>query len=347
MTKLIAIDFFCGAGGATCGFRQAGIEVLKGIDLDITAKETYEKNNSGSKFLVADITKVSANDVMLGINRKGKKLVFIGCAPCQPFSYLGKNRANDSRKPLIIHFGDLIKQILPDYIFAENVPGFAQHNNRYFKKFLKGLSELGYHYEWKILNAKDYGVPQNRKRFVLIASKSVLPKGRLIPEATHGLGKENFVSVRDAIFGYPRLKAGQKDARTPNHYARELSIKNISRLKCIPADGGSRKQLPPHLVLTCHKRHGGHSDAYGRMKWDTPSPTLTCKCTSISNGRFAHPKQHRGISAREAAALQTFADNYIFYGTPTYVSRHIGNAVPVLFARRIAENLIKYEDCDI
>lgn len=343
MARIVAVDFFCGAGGATRGFRQAGIEVIKGIDIDATAKDTYEKNNPGSVFLEANVAKISVKKIMDDIDRKDKRLIFIGCAPCQPFSGLGRDKKRDLRKPLIVYFGDLITQALPEYVFVENVPGFAKSGNRYFKKFLRMLTRAGYFYEWRILNAKDYGIPQNRKRFVLIGSRFASPNGKFIREPGYGPGKKQYKTVRDAIARYPPIKAGQRHKEISNHVAKMLSDTNLMRMKNIPHNGGSRKQLPQHLVLECHKKHRGHSDVYGRMKWNTPSPTLTCRCTSITNGRFGHPTQNRGISAREAAALQTFPDNYTFYGNLAGIAKHIGNAVPVLFARRMAEGILKYD----
>jgi len=169
----------------------------------------------------------------------------------------------------------------------------------------------------------------------------------LFSTSSHGKGILKLVTVKDTIAKYPRISAGNVESTIalPNHLARNVSELNILRLKNTPHSGGSRTDWPSHLWLKCHKGDNvGHSDVYGRMNWDKPSPTLTCKCNSISNGRFGHPEQDRAISLREAAALQTFDDNFIFYGTQCDIAKHIGNAVPPLLAQVFAETIKKHLD---
>jgi DNA (cytosine-5)-methyltransferase 1 len=344
MTDIIAVDFFCGAGGTTKGVSNAGIKVVKGIDIDASAKETYEKNNPGSTYVTRDIRKITAKEVMDGIDRANKKLLFVGCAPCQPFSAIHKKTKigitkvkYDKRKSLILAFAKLVEQIKPDYIFIENVPGFGDKTNPYFKEFLKRLGNAKYSVDYSIINAKDYGVPQNRRRFLLLGSLSGEIK---IPEGKYGASKKPYKTVREAIFDFPSISAGKKHPAMPNHGARKLSQKNLERIKHVRSDGGSRLDFPTSLVLDCHKNHTGHNDVYGRMAWDKPAPTLTCKCTSITNGRFGHPTQNRGVSIREAAALQTFPNDYIFYANQTTATKHVGNAVPVLLAEVIGSMFV-------
>jgi len=331
MKQVVAADFFCGAGGLTSGLRNAGIEVVKGIDVDPSVKESYEKNNPGSIFLHYDIRKLSADEVMEGINRKGKFLLLAGCAPCQPFTHFKKKAKFDRRKSLMLHFARLIEKIKPELVLAENVPGFMKNPNRYRKEFLRILDKNGYEYVESIINAADYGVPQRRERYLIMASRI----GKVyLPQATHGEGRKPYVTVRKAIAKYPPLLAGQKSKLVPNHSCPTLSPTNLQRIKSIPKNGGTRQSLPKKLKLRCHEDHRGHTDVYGRMSWDDLAPTLTCRCISLSNGRFGHPTQNRAISVREAAALQTFSDDYIFYGMQTKAAMHVGNAVPVLLGEK-------------
>ena len=187
------------------------------------------------------------------------------------------------------------------------------------------------------MNAKNYGVPQNRRRFVLIASRLFEPQ---IPDETHGEGLFPYVTVFDAIHRFPPLVAGEINEDIPNHRAAGLSELNLQRIQHTPHDGGGRLDWPEELWLNCHENFTGHSDVYGRMYWNRVAPTLTVKCFSISNGRFAHPEQDRAISLREAAAIQTFPDDYVFEGSLQEIGKQIGNAVPVLLANVLGEYIL-------
>jgi len=337
---IIAVDLFCSVGGLTRGLLDAGIKVKKGYDIDKKAKETYERNNKGATFIGKDICDLSTIELIEGLDLKNNFFLLAGCAPCQPFSTINNNSdSKDERRNLILKFAKLIKETKPDFVFMENVPGLAgQKGEHIFKEFLQVLDKEEFEYDYDVLNVKDFGVPQNRKRLVLIASKL----GPInLPIKTHGLGKKPYLTVRDVISKYPSLLAGEKHKRIPNHECRSLSNTNKERIRYISKDGGSRTDLPNRLILKCHKNHQGHKDVYGRMRWEDVSPTLTCKCISISNGRFAHPEQDRGISIREAATIQTFPEKYIFYGNITNATKWVGNAVPVKFARVFGEHFIK------
>ena len=341
---IVAIDLFCGAGGLTRGLLDAGIKVKKGYDIDSKLKKTYEKNNGIAKFYSKDISKVTGSELLEGIDKKNNYFLLAGCAPCQPFSRINKKNFNtDGRKFLLMQFGRLIKETKPDYIFLENVPGLKTGKGKYiFEQFINILEKYNYNYNSKVLNVKNYGVPQSRSRLILLASRH---NSVQIPEPTHGnknSGKKPYITVKNIISKYPIIRAGTKHKQIPNHHTRNLMPINKKRMKCIQKDGGSRLNLPKELWLECHKKHNGHTDVYGRMRWNAVAPTLTCKCTSISNGRFGHPTQLRGISVREAAALQTFKDNYIFYGSLTETTKAVGNAVPVKFSKVFGNYFIEH-----
>lgn len=333
------IELMCGIGGASRGFLDAGIKIVKGIDIDGSCKKTYEENNKPAQFVECDILKLTSKELLSGIELKNNdKLVFIACASCQPFSRAGIKDHGDSRTKLILAINDFIYDIMPEFVFVENVPGFQLFYPEIYEKFLRPYLELKYHFDYDMVNLKEYGVPQNRRRYLFIASKRFEIS---CPERTHGKEHLPHVTVRDAIAKYPPLKAGQEDGNVPNHVCYNASEITLKRLKYTPKDGGSRSAWPEHLKLECHKRSTGHSDVYGRMRWDEPGPTLTCRCINVSNGRFAHPEQDRGISVREALALQTFKDNFACYEPKSLAARHIGNAVPPLVAFRFAQRMIE------
>ena len=329
---IIAIDICCGAGGLTKGLSKSGINVIKGVDTDNSASDTYEKNNTGSIFINCDITKISIKKIISSIDRTKNQLMLAGGIPCQPFSAHNKHSKYDRRKSLIQVFANFVIEVLPEYILIENVPGFKNDDNVHRKLFLKVLKNNNYYYDEGILNAADYGVPQTRKRYVLLASKLGFIK---LPDKKYGTNSKPYKTVRNSIMKYRSLKVNSTSNRVKNHDSPNLAKINILRLKYIPKNGGNRLSLPKKLQLKCHIEHNTHMDVYGRMYWDRPAPTLTCKCVSISNGRFIHPSQNRGISIREAATLQTFPTNYIFYGSKTTITKHVGNAVPVLLGKHL------------
>ena len=338
-----AIDFFCGGGGMTKGLIEAGINVIFGLDSNPLCQETYE-NNNGIPYINRDVSQVTTEELLeeFPILLDNDELLMVGCAPCQPFSVLNPNNPNEHRSVnLLNEFGRIVQGVHPAHIMVENVPGLKGRGEEVLQEFLDMLNAEGYEYDYRVINAKNYGVPQNRRRFVLIASRLFEPH---IPPATHGDELLPYVTVYDAIHEYPALRAGQSDENVPNHRAAGLSEINLQRLQATPVNGGSRTDWPAELWLNCHENFTGHTDVYGRMVWGNVAPTLTVKCFSISNGRFAHPEQNRAISLREAAALQTFPDDYIFYGNLQEIGKQIGNAVPVLLAQRIAEYILEQHE---
>jgi DNA (cytosine-5)-methyltransferase 1 len=337
---MIAVDFFCGAGGLTRGLLDAGIDVVLGIDNDESCRQTYETNNHPAVFLQADIRELAVNEVqeMIG-NVAPENLLLAACAPCQPFSQLNRGERND-RATLLGQFGRFVEALLPKQVLVENVPGLARvRGHSTHKRFRKKLESLGYRVWEDVLDAKDYGVPQTRRRFIMIALRDVLP---IRPPATHGPNLLPYETVHNAISHYPPIQAGETHPVIPNHRSAILAPINLERIRHTPHDGGDRRAWPPHLLLDCYRGYEGHTDVYGRMRWGSPAPALTCKCYSLSNGRYGHPEQDRAISLREAAKLQSFEDEYVFFtDTQGKAAQQIGNAVPVKFAKAMGEHILR------
>lgn len=349
MSKIKAIDFFCGAGGLTRGLLDAGIEVLAGVDNDERLRETYTYNNKPSRFINEDINKFINKDINkieiselrkeLGIHEKDITL-YAACTPCQPFSTLSRAKHTDKRKELLLTFAEIVEKYPPDFILVENVPGL---NNGYgieiYQEFLKVLKACEFSDPAAdLLDAKHFGVPQTRKRFILLASK----KGS-IALPTPQTDPDQLVTVRKCIENYPEIVDGEESEDYPNHVARELKPHHKRILEAVPKDGGSRRDVADTtILLKCHQeKPNAHRDVFGRMAWNKPAPTLTSRCTDVYSGRFTHPEQDRGISLREAAALQTFEDNYKFFGTSIgAIARQIGNAVPVKLAEYLGKSII-------
>ena len=336
-----AIDFFCGAGGLTRGLLDAGIKVLAGVDNDESLRKTYASNNAPSCFVNSDINDIQIRVIREVFNIQQSDItLYAACTPCQPFSTLSRLKGEDKRKNLLLTFAEIVKECPPDFILVENVPGL---NNGYgkeiYKKFLTVLTECGYSEPVAgLLDSKHFGVPQNRKRFILLASR----KGSIslpIPQTD----PNQFVTVEECIKNYPEIADGEESQDYPNHIARKLKSHHKLIVAAVPKDGGSRQDVTDtSILLKCHQeKPNAHRDVFGRMAWNKPSPTLTSRCVDIYSGRFTHPKQNRGISLREAAALQTFSDDYEFFGTSiTGIARQIGNAVPVKLAEQLGKSII-------
>lgn len=334
------IDLFCGIGGLTHGFKKAGFNVLAGYDIDETCRFAFEYNNDAS-FIKKDIKEVSAREIK-EIYTKDAIRILVGCAPCQPFSnYSHKTGRNNKKWQLLYEFGRLVKETQPDIVSMENVPGLPKFGKgQVYKDFRKVLKDNKYEISELIVNCPDYGIPQYRKRLVLLASK--LGHIELIPK-THTI--ENYVTVEDTIKNLEPLKHGEQSKIDPIHRANRLSNKNLRRIKQ-SKPGGTWRDWDEDLLLECHKKDSGKTyvSVYGRMEWNKPAPTMTTHCVGIGNGRFGHPEQDRAISLREAALFQTFPINYQFVkkGEKFIVrtlSTHIGNAVPPRLGEVIAKSI--------
>jgi DNA (cytosine-5)-methyltransferase 1 len=339
--KIAAFDFFCGCGGTSRGFRNAGIDVAFALDIDPDAKSTFIQNFPDVIFCDKNITKLTTSDLQPTIDKhKDSYKLFCGCAPCQPFTKQNtESPKRDKRKKLLSQFGIIIEEFKPDFVFVENVPGLQKvpKNKRGpFPKFKNLLERIGYHITYGVVAAQDYGAPQLRRRFVLLASKHCEIN---IPEATHGKDRDSpYKTVRDAIEDLPAIAAGEEYKRPNilNHRAADLSELNMIRIQASDHDGGGRNNWTQELWPECYTRtnengetHSGHTDCYGRLWWDRPATGLTTRCISYSNGRFGHPEQDRALSVREAARLQGFDDAFEFTGNLNSMAKQIGNAVPV------------------
>lgn len=339
-------DFFSGCGGSSKGFEQAGMEIVFALDQNADAIETFQTNFGQAQVLTRDIRDVSVDDEQFQqiiAPYRNHPTLFCGCAPCQPFSKQNQRlRTNDQRRTLLDEFLRFVRHYQPTYLFIENVPGLqkVKGENNVFGRFVSTLEELNYDSTSGIVYAQDYGVPQKRRRLILIASRL----GPIeFPAKTHGPEtNQRYSTVRQWIEHFPPLAAGQTHPTVPNHQAAGLSKRNLERIQALK-EGEGREKWPAKLRLACHSGgYKGHTDVYGRMKWDGLANCLTTRCTSLSNGRFGHPEQHRAISAREAASLQTFPDDFIFEKSLTSVAKQIGNAVPVLLAEQFGLHFVRH-----
>jgi DNA (cytosine-5)-methyltransferase 1 len=342
MRKIKVFDFFSGCGGTSQGFKQAGFDVVFGLDFDEDASESFKLNFPDAVFVKDDIRTINCDSISHLYNRETNDgyTLFSGCAPCQPYSKQNSNKKDDDpRLDLLSEFSRFVSHYLPDFVFVENVPGIQKFNKNEgtFKEFHTTLIENGYFVDFKVIPAGWFGVPQTRERLVLLASRKFEVE---LPSKTHGTKDNPYSTVREWIGNLPALEAGSKHATIPDHESARLTELNIQRIKATP-EGGGREFWPSDLVLKCHQNHKGHTDVYGRLAWDKPASGLTTRCISYSNGRFGHPVQNRALSLREAACLQTFPMDYLFTGSLQSRARQIGNAVPPKMSEAIANQIIK------
>ena len=343
--NISAVDLFCGIGGLSYGFKQAGIDVKAGIDFDNACKYAFE-TNCNATFIHQDISSVKKEDIEKFYDSDDIR-VLVGCAPCQPFSTytLNGDKQKDQRWQLLYEFARLIKETQPEIVSMENVPNLLNFKKEpVFENFVKRLKEDGYHVWYKIIYSPDYGIPQKRKRLVLLGSK----KGEIkLIDPTHK--KEEYLTVKDAIGHLEKINSGETSTKDFVHKASKLSDKNLKRIRQSKQGGSWKRDWDEELKLDCHKRDKGKSygSVYGRMSWNEPSPTMTTFCTGIGNGRFGHPEQDRAISLREAGILQTFPIEYKFASSAenlkfTQVSKQIGNAVPPRLGEVIGLSIIEH-----
>ncbi len=342
---LKAVDFFCGAGGMSYGLQKAGISVLAGIDNAIDCQETYIANIRGAKYIKHDIIGLSAPELGRRINivPDDPNLIFAGCSPCQFWSKIRTDKTKSKKTAhLLKQFQKFIKHFRPGFVIVENVPGlYRRKDESILPNFLEFLKSQNYVWDDGVVNANHYGVPQNRKRYLLIATrlakKIVLPAP--IKDAT--LTVRNFIGQDN---GFAEIPAGYRDETELLHTSAGLSSQNLRRIQATTKSGGCRTAWSDDAELQIAAYQGKDNifrDVYGRMYWEKPAPTITTRFNSLSNGRFGHPEEDRAISIREGATLQTFPMTYLFKGTNlSSLARQIGNAVPPELARRIGEHLV-------
>ncbi|UQN69384.1 DNA cytosine methyltransferase [Burkholderia multivorans] len=348
--NIIAADIFSGGGGLTVGLKAAGIKVAAAVEFNAHAVATYRQNHREVITFQSDVREISG-DELCNASATGQIDILAGCPPCQGFSSLTtKYKRNDPRNDLILEFVRLAEEIRPTCIMMENVPGLVTKGKQYLEEACARLESAGYIISKKVLQVADYGVPQSRRRFVLLAGLGFeIP----IPEPTHSrngqAGKQKWRTVADVIKGLPKpmilqdtLNRGGPSAFNW-HVVRNISEENRKRLAST-RPGASRASLPTDLRPACHANDNkGFTNVYGRMSWCEPSPTITAGCTTLSKGRFGHPSQLRTISLREAALLQTFPDSYQFATNHMeHACSIVGNALPCDFARALALQCVKY-----
>lgn len=330
-----AIDLFSGCGGLSLGLRQAGFDVAAAVDSDALASTTYRLNHRSTLHLSQDIRTVEPVELMHRLGMKpGDLALLAGCPPCQGFSTLrtlnGGKRVDEPMNDLIFEFTRFVKAFRPQTVMIENVPGLADDPR--LTKFTKSLGAMGYKYRFAVFDAADFGVPQRRRRMILLAALTERPE--FAPPS------KSRRSVRSAIDGLPT----PGEAKDPAHdYPVNRAPHVMDLIKRIPKDGGSRKSLGKSAQLPCHQKCEGFADVYGRMAWSDPSPTITGGCINPSKGRFLHPEQDRAITLREAALLQGFPRGYkLDLSQGRYpAAQMIGNAFPPAFAACHAKSLRK------
>lgn len=344
--RLTAVDVFAGAGGLSLGMRRARFDIKAAVEIDPDAVATYKKNHRGVQVIDRDVKEVSPKDILRANAGKPPSLL-MGCAPCQGFCSLTRKwQRLDPRNDLVLELSRLVEATLPDAVFMENVPGLAVEGKPLFDRFLRSLRSAGYYAQWWIVQMADYGVPQNRRRLVLLAGRGF---SIALPQPTHsrspdvGSGLKPWRTLRDAIGGRraPVTLGRSRKSGGPSalnwHVVRDLQEQTKERLRAA-RPGSTWLDYDESLRPACHRgNYDGFRNVYGRMSWNQLPVTITAGCTTPAKGRFGHPDRRRTtISVREAAAIQTFPDSYKL--VTEKIDRAcdlVGNAVPPLFAQRV------------
>lgn len=337
---LLAVDLFSGAGGFSLAAEVAGFSVVAACENNSHASKTYHRNHCQDKdnpvrLFSDDMLKIDPSVMREAVGlAKGQCDVILGGPPCQGFTlHRPENRlSGDTRNKLLLRYFDFVREFSPKYFLVENVPGLIRpHHAAYLEAFYQTARECGYIVEPPVLlNARDFGVPQNRLRVFILGRRAdcVLPSP-WPPSPTHFAPESREVKVGGkaqwnparVVFDHPL------PAEDPNSVHMNHTTEIVEAFKSTPINGGSRHQSG--RVLPCHEKHNGHSDVYGRIDPSKPGPTMTTACINPSKGRFVHPSENHGITARHAARFQGFPDHFIFEGGLMAAGVQIGNAVPV------------------
>lgn len=342
--KCTCIDSFCGAGGLGLGLERAGFDILLSFDIDQTCINTI---NANVKYFnhpaeTSDIADMLNGNLLQKCNlKRGELFLLAGGPPCQGFSIQRRGEDSDPRNNLVLKYGQLINELYPCYFVMENVSGLGgKRGKTILEQLIEEVQNVGYSVHVKLLDVQEYGVPQRRKRYIIVGERKDLHSSYTYPITT-----DKRKTVRDAIGNLPVPPIDGKDHPDyPWHRRDRLSELNFKRINALK-EGQGRDDLPEELLADCHKISSdtiGYRNVYGRMAWNEVAPTITARFDSFTRGKFGHPDQPRSISLREGALLQTFPMDFIFTGNKVDVARQIGNAVPPLFAEQIGRSII---DC--
>lgn len=342
MIKYTCIDSFCGAGGLGLGLQRAGFDILLSFDIDKLCIDTIKKNQKyfGHPAVVADIADMLNGNLLRRCDlKRGELFLLAGGPPCQGFSIQRRGSDTDSRNDLVLMYGRLINEVYPKYFVMENVTGLAgKRGKTILQQLVENVKNIGYYVHIELLDAQDYGVPQRRKRYIVIGERKDIGNCYEYPVPT-GVR----CTVREAIGNLPiPPQDGSDHPDFTLHRRDRLSEKNLQRIRAIK-EGQGRDDLPQDLLADCHRVDSsviGFRSVYGRMAWDDVAPTITARFDSFTRGKFGHPVQDRSISLREGALLQTFPIDFEFVGNKVDIARQIGNAVPPMMAEQIGKSII-------
>ena len=346
------LDLFCGAGGLSWGLhKNKNFQTLIALDFDAEAANTFKKNMPKTEVLVGDITDKNVKDKIIRLAKEKKINMIAGGPPCQGYSMKGKKLGlADPRNFLFREYLNIVEKIQPEVFVIENVKGLLTSSNGWFRdEIIHSIEKLGYHVEHGILNAADFGVPQSRERTIFICSKDKvipLPKSKVKKRTTvrEAIGDLAYLNSGEGDFQQDYQKSPESDyqklmrkgsKKLYNHKASNHKEVAIEKLKLIPPEQG--KECLPKEMIGKQK----FKTTWGRLKWDEVSPTIDTRFDASSNGTNNHPFLHRAITPREAARLQSFDDTFIFCGSKVYVRKQVGNAVPPLLAKAIADQIEK------
>ena len=343
MTRYTCIDSFCGAGGFGLGLQRAGFDILLSFDIDKLCIDTIKTNRKyfSHPAIVADIADMLNGQLLKQCNlKRGDLFLLAGGPPCQGFSVQRRGSDTDARNELVLMYGRMVDELYPKYFVMENVSGIAgKRGKTVLQQLIENVERIGYYVHIKLLDAQNYGVPQRRRRYIIVGERKDIGNSYAYP-----ISIGNRFTVRDAIGNLPEpLVDGTDHPELSLHRRDRLSEKNLQRIRAIK-EGQGRDYLPNNLLANCHKIDSsliGFRNVYGRMAWDDVAPTITARFDSFTRGKFGHPVQDRSISLREGALLQTFPIDFEFVGNKVDIARQIGNAVPPVMAECIGKSIIE------
>lgn len=347
MKGYTCVDAFCGAGGLGLGLQRAGMQIIFSFDIEKKCIETIKSNKKYFNHTVeqADIADMLNGRLLEKCNlKRGELFLLAGGPPCQGFSVQRRGDDDDPRNQLVLKYEKLIEEVYPKFFVMENVTGIAgKRGKTILGQLVEEVENTGYNVYINLLDAQNYGVPQRRKRYVVVGVRKDLNRKYIKPSVS-----TTKITVRDAIGYLPVPPEDGKDhINYPLHRRDKLSDRNIKRINALK-EGQGRDDLPKELLANCHKIGSdiiGYRNVYGRMAWDDVAPTITARFDSFTRGKFGHPDQPRSISLREGALLQTFPEDFNFVGSKVDIARQIGNAVPPVLAEAIGKSIVAtYEE---